>query len=255
MARPPVEWPIPAYVFELRERLVLTFRLNRREVGRHAPAPVTAVTLRGEGLVSFCLANGRCLKSVGGIPILASEFRTAELLTPVRWQPACRAALQGVCAVRYLATSHGLVRLARTSLDLAAEVASAKELRAVAVSPVVEPEWPAGSVFDSAEHAEGVLLHPEWCFAPDRLGRLVRAVPVHHYARSTVAVTPEHVPTHTVAALLGVDPDCLSFDHALLQKRCTHTYSFPPETIVRTCPVTSGIGAARTRVGPVALAA
>ncbi|MGV3719334.1 MAG: hypothetical protein ACO1SX_00370, partial [Actinomycetota bacterium] len=115
-------------------------------------------------------------------------------------------------------------------------------LRGGALRPGAEPEWPADSVFDSAEHAEGVLLHPEWCFAPDRPGRLVRAVPVHHYARSTVHVTPERAPTEWVARLLGVQPGALRFDHALLQKRCTHTFSFPPETIVRTRPV-AAIGA------------
>lgn len=238
MARPPVEWPIPAYVIDLRERLVLTFRLCGKELGRLAPSPVAPHTLRGQGLVSLCLANGRRLKSVGGTPILASDFRTAELLTPVRWQPACRSALRGTCSLRFFSNSHGLVRLVRTSLDLAADVADESQLRGGALRPGAEPEWPADSVFDSAEQAEGVLLHPEWCFAPDGADRLVRAVPVHHYARSTVHVTPEQASTDWVAKLLGVAPTALRFDHALLQKRCTHTFSFPPETIIRTRPVT-----------------
>jgi hypothetical protein len=250
MARPPVEWPIPAYVVDFRERLVLTFRLRGRDVSRLAPSPVAPYTLHGEGVVSLCLSNGRRLKSVGGIPVLASDFRTAELLTPVRWQPACRSAMQGLCWLRFFSNSHGLVRLARTGLELAAEVADETLLRGAA-RPGAEPEWPADSLFDSTEHAEGALLHPEWCFAPDRLDRLVRAIPVHHYARSTVHVAPEQTHLDRVARLLEVEPHALRFDHALLQKRCTHTVSFPPETIVRTRP-----SVARGALGrPVALAA
>lgn len=254
MARPPVEWPIPAYVVELRERLVLTFRVPGREMARLAPEPVAPVTVQGEGVISLCLGSGRCLKSVGGIPVLASEFKTAELLMPVRWQPACRPLLQGVCALRFLSDAHGLARLVRTALDFGAEVADAA-LFADRQKPRPVDEWPADSLFHSTEQAEALLLHPEYYFAPDRLGRLVRAVPVHQYARSIVQVRPERIPLDLVRRMLGLGTDALRFDHALLQKRCTHTFSFPPETIVRTRPVSAFLGRGSSHWQSAALAA
>lgn len=238
MARPPVEWPIPAYVAEWRERLVFTFRVRGREMHRLAPEPVSPVTLTGEGIVSLVVGSGRCLKSVGGIPVLASEFQTVELLMPVRWQPACRPPLQGICALHFQADSHGLVRLMRKALDLRAAVSN-ESLRAGSRKPTALESWPESSLFHSAEQAEALLLHPEYYFVPETSERLVRAVPVHHYARSTVAVNAGPFPLEWAASRLGLAPEALRPDHVLLQKRCTHTYSFPPETIYRTRPVAS----------------
>jgi hypothetical protein len=199
-------------------------------------APVIPETVTGHGLVSLCLSNGRCLKSVGGIPVLATEFRTAEVVTPVRWQAACRPALKGLYTLRFATGSHGLARLARTALALDAEMTTACPRTTL---PRVQPEleWPCDSVFAGAEEAEAMLLHPEWLFAPDRDGRHVRAVPVHYYARATTQVDPGAFCTEFVAEALRCDVKELQLDHAVLQKRCTHTYHFPPETIVCSRPV------------------
>ena len=257
MARPPVEWPIPTYVVEYRERAVLSFRMPLRRLGGVVPAPVQPETVHGYGVVALSVSSGRCLKSVGGIPVLASEFRVAEVLTPVRWQAACRPALVGLCTLRFVTTCHGVARLARTALQLDAEVA---DLSAAAGVPkgMVESPWPERSLFADQEAAEALLLRPEWYFAPDRDGRLVRAVPVHHYARSTMQL-PGQLPAldggaALVAAALHADPAELALDHALFQKRCTHTYHFPPETIVRTRPLGVSLGTLRASRQP-ALAA
>jgi hypothetical protein len=186
---------------------------------------------------------------VGGIPVLASEFRVAELLTPVRWEAACRAPLVGLCTLAFLTTCHGVARLARTALHLDAQVTE--------LSPAVgtlrtatEATWPEDSLFGAQETAEALLLRPEWYFAPDQDGRVVRAVPVHHYARATVAaLAVGEGALRLVADTLHADCAEVIPDHALLQKRCTHTYHFPPETIVRTRPlatsITAMLGAAR----------
>jgi len=236
MARPPVEWPIPAYVLEYRERTLITFRAPLRRLGAQVAAPVLPETVAGHGLVSLCLSNGRCLKSVGGIPVLATEFRTAEVVTPVRWQAACRAALKGLYSLRFATGAHGLARLARTALALDAELTDSCPR---STAPRVQPEvaWPHESVFAGAEEAEAQLLHPEWFFAPDRDGRHVRAVPVHYYARATTQVQPLALCAEFVAEALRCDVKELELDHAVLQRRCTHTYHFPPETIVCSRPV------------------
>jgi hypothetical protein len=236
MARPPVEWPIPAYILEYRERTLITFRAPLRRLGATVAAPVQPDTIAGRGLVMLCLSNGRCLKSVGGIPVLATEFRTAEVVTPVRWQAACRPALKGLYSLRFATGSHGLARLARTALALDAETIGVCPRT---TPPRVQPElaWPGHSVFAGAEEAEALLLHPEWFFAPDLDGRHVRAVPVHFYARTTAQILPGTLCTEFVAEALRCDVEELELDHAVVQKRCTHTYHFPPETIVRSRPV------------------
>jgi hypothetical protein len=237
MARPPVEWPIPAYILEYRERILVTYRVPMRRLGAAIAAPVVPETVQGHGLVTLCLSNGRCLKSVGGIPVLATEFRIAEVTTPVRWQAACRPALKGLYTVRLATNSHGLSRLARTALGLDAEM-TASCPRATTPRVLPELEWPSHSVFAGAEEAEAQLLHPEWYFAPDRDGRHVRAVPVHYYARATTQFQPAALGAEFVAETLRCDLSELSLDHATLQKRCTHTYHFPPETIVCSRPAT-----------------
>jgi hypothetical protein len=241
MARPPVEWPIPAYVVEYRERILVSFRVPKRLLGAAVAAPVVPETVHGHGIVSLCLSNGRCLKSVGGIPVLATEFRTAELVTPVRWQAACRPALQGLYTLRFSSDSHGLARLAGTALRVDAEVNPACP-RAAGPRALPELAWPVDSAFASSEEAEALLLHPEWYFAPDRDGRHVRAVPVHYYARATAVLQPGTLFASFVAESLGCDVEELCPDHALLQKRCTHTFHFPPETIVCSRPAEAARG-------------
>lgn len=238
MARPPVEWPIPAYVLEYRERILVTYRVPMRWLGAAVAAPVVPETVQGSGLVSLCLSNGRCLKSVGGIPVLATEFRIAEVLTPARWQAACRPALKGLYTTRLATDSHGLSRLTRTALGLDAEL-SATCPRGTAPRALPELAWPEHSAFAGAEEAEALLLHPEWYFAPDRDGLHVRAVPVHYYARATTQIQPGPLCAEFVAGSLHCEPSELTLDHAVLQKRCTHTYHFPPETIVRSRPATA----------------
>src|SRR5690349_12790742 len=95
MGRPPIEWPIPAYVVELRERLIVTYRVRAGLLNRLLPAPFSPCVDRGDGLVALCVGAGRCLKTIGGPPTLAHEFHVAELVTPVRWDPPCRDSAAG----------------------------------------------------------------------------------------------------------------------------------------------------------------
>ena len=257
MARPPVEWPIPVYVTELRERVVMSFRVPARFLAGRIPAPMLPELVRGQAVVSLCLGTGRCLKPAGAGPLLASEFRVAELVTPVRWQAACRPALRGLFTLRLLTDSAGVARLVQTALEFPAEVSRhrqgmdatgygcelssshpADSAQLSLPRPVAESEWPGKSLFTTPEEAEIALLHPEYVFVPERSGRAVRAVPVHHYARSTTAVAPTAAVAPLVAWSLGAKPEEIELDHVLYQKRCTHTWSFPPERIVTaTSPV------------------
>jgi len=107
--------------------------------------------------------------------------------------------------------------------------------------------WDSASLFSDQEEAEAGLLRPECYFIPDRNGECVRAAPLHQYARSTTRVRPEVLPTGLLAATLGAHPDDLILDHALLQKRCTHTWSFPPERIALARPVPTLLSNAGTR--------
>lgn len=259
MARPPVEWPIPVYVTELRERVVMSFRAPARLLAGRIPAPVLPELVNGRAVVSLCLGTGRCLKPAGTGPLLASEFRIAELVTPVRWQAACRPALRGLFTLRLLTDSAGVARLVQTALEFPVErsqhrqgvdgaaytcdLSGAHPADSALLSlarPVVESEWSADSLFTSPEEAEIALLHPEYIFVPETSGRAVRAVPVHQYARATTVVTPASVAAPLVAASLGAQPEELELDHVLYQKRCTHTWSFPPERIITaTAPAVS----------------
>lgn len=259
MARPPVEWPIPVYVTELRERVVMSFRSPARVLAGRIPAPVQPELVHGQAVVSLCMATGRCLKPAGTGPLLASEFRVAELVTPVRWEAACRPALRGLFTLRLLTDSAGVARLVQTALEFPAgrsEHRQGVEGPAYTADlhgpspidfaqfslprPVAESVWSSDSLFASPEEAEIALLHPEYIFVPETTGRAVRAVPVHQYARSTTVVAPTSAAAPLVAGSLGVQPEELELDHVLYQKRCTHTWSFPPERIVTaTAPATS----------------
>lgn len=275
MARPPVEWPIPAYVTELRERVVATYRVPARALAPLVPAPVAPELVNGQGLVSLCLGNGRCLKPVGGPASLASEFHLAEVVTPARWQGACRPALRGALLLRLLTDSHGLARLVRTALGFETDLAlhtQGAERNAYAASlrtqtdreesarlslarPVEDASWPADSVFPSHEAAEAHLLHPECYFVPSSDGRVVNAAPVHQYARSATHVRPAALAAPLLGDLLRCRPEEVVLDHVLFQRRCTHTWAFPPERIpvARQTPAWS-LGRATSRQ-PVALAA
>jgi hypothetical protein len=232
MGRPEADWPIPAYLLEMRERVVITFRASARLLAATVPPPLRPALVEGRGVVSLVLAQARCLKAVGGAGALAREFRLAEVWTPVRWRPACRPPMAGNLLVR-VATDRGAVaRLARLALDRSVEalppdVAANRDCEAAAAAA----PWPAGSVFCSAASAETHLLHPDVAFVPDRRGRVVLAVPVHCYARSTTPRAALAAP-FWLAAALGARPDDLAPDHVLVQKRCTHTWYFPPETIL-----------------------
>lgn len=250
MARPEVEWPIPVYVTELRERVVVTCRVAPRALAGRVLGPLALETLGGEALVSLALGNGRCLKSVGGAA-LAGEFRLAELITPVRWQGACRPALRGQYLLGLLCDSPGVRRLLRAALDCDSsgavldqggerggyaccirEVAGTSACFDLSLPQVREDErWPGGSVFTSPEAAEAHLLHPECYFVAERTGRLVRAVPIHQYARATTHLLPRTLDPGLIAAALDLSRDQVIVDHVLFQKRCTHTWAFPPETI------------------------
>jgi hypothetical protein len=251
MARPAVEWPIPTYVVEYRERILVSCRVPGRALSAVA-APIVPELIQGRGIVTLALANGRCLKTVGGAPVLAAEFHTAELTTPVRRRGACRAAQQGIYLLRFLSDSHGLCRLVETALRHVAEQAVQEqgaerdgyrcrlqcgrepELQLRAPRPAGPEAWPAQSLFADQEQAEAILVRPEWYFAADCSGSLVRAIPVHFYARSTDVVPASLYGCDLNASALGIDPAQVELDHVLVQKRCTHTWMFPPERIATT---------------------
>lgn len=253
MARPELEWPIPVYVTELRERVVMTFNVPLRALSRRVPGPLVCEPAAGRGLVSLCLSNGRTLKSVGGVPTLASEFNLAELLTPARWQRACSAPLRGSLLLNLWSNRPGIARLAETTLGFPAGAGRQRHaleraryeceldlgfnggsVEACLPRPFRE-EWREASVFSSPEAAEGALLHPECYFVPDQDGTVVRAVPVHHYARLTTPVAHQAT-APLIATLLGTRPEEVVLDHVFFQKRCTHTWSFPPQRIPTTAP-------------------
>lgn len=254
MGRPPVEWPIPAYIAELRERVVVAFRVPGRALAGRVPAPVTPELAAGKALVCLSLANGRCVRPVGGAATLASEFRTAELFTPARWQAACRAPLRGNMLLASRTDSRSLARMLRTAVRLPAGVGThaqgleGRDYTCRLADPtgagvlvrlargMEEQPWPGGSLFTSAEAAEIALVHPEFHFVADPGGRVVQAVPVHEYARKTTHVEVAALEAPLVAAWLGLAPEELELDHALFQKRCTHTWSFPPERISVAAP-------------------
>jgi hypothetical protein len=232
----------------------MSFRAPARLLAGRIPAPVQPELVRGQAVVSLCLGAGRCLKPAGTGPLLASEFRIAELVTPVRWQAACRPALKGLFTLRLFTDSAGVARLVQTALEFPVELsrhqqgvegaayacslsgrtAAEPDAQVAIPRPIVEGEWSHESLFNSPEDAEISLLHPEYIFVPETSGRAVRAVPVHQYARSTTVVAPISAAAPLVAHTLGAQPEELVLDHVLYQKRCTHTWSFPPERIVTT---------------------
>lgn len=249
MSRPPIEWPIPAYVAELRERVVLTFRAPRAILEPLVAGPLVPELAGGFGIMALALGSVRCVKPVGGVSVLASEFRTAELFVPARWRRACRPALRGSCLLRVLTDSPGAARWIRTALGLRAAVVPLRQgivrggyacainaggncsLEVDLPRRSVEDRWPHDSAFTSHEAAEAFVLHPECHFAPDAREAVVHAVPVHEYARGTTHVLPAAVSIPLVARLLGCREADLALDHVFFQKRCTHTWSFPPDRI------------------------
>ena len=122
MARPEVDWPIPVYVTELRDRVVMVFRVAPRALAERLPAPLAAERVAGRALVALALGNGRCLKGVGGTSLLAREFRTAELVTPAVWPGACRPAARGLFLLRLFSDSVGVARLVRAALGFDPEL-------------------------------------------------------------------------------------------------------------------------------------
>jgi hypothetical protein len=274
MARPSIEWPIPVYVAELRERVVITFRAPARLLSGRVPPPIVPETVAGQALVCFCLGNGRCLKPAGADRVLSCEYHTAELVTPVRWQPACRPPLRGLFYLRLLTDSQALMRLVRTALAYASDIREQSQYagssgceyrvepgrkddgaRLLLPRPLREEPWAPGSLFASQEEAEVQLLHPAYHFVPDGTGQVVRAIPVHQYARTTANVRPVALAAPLVASSLGAGPDELIVDHVFFQKRCTHTWSFPPERILAAQTLTGSSLAATRMRGAMRLAA
>lgn len=248
MGRPPVEWPIPAYQIEIRERLVLVYRTAASVLRGLVPGAVTAETVGSEAALLLTLENHRLLRPVGAETVLASEYHVVQLLTPVRWRRACRPDVRGSFLLGLGTDRRGVGRLLERSLHLPAdriacrftvcrdraewEVASSEGTVAAAIDrPVREESWPVRSLYPSQEDAEAALLHPEAVFVPDPGDGSVRAAPVHLYARSTLHVGADVPSVGWLAGCPGVRPEELRLDHALLQKRCTHTWAFPPERI------------------------
>ena len=262
MPRPPVEWPIPQYVAEIRERVIATFRVPAPVVAALVPAPLSLSLASGEAAVSLALSACRCLKPVGGVAVLATEFHTAELITPVTWRRACGPSLKGQCLLRFFTDRAGVARLVGAALGFPADRAgfeqrperdrtvwrlAAGEAGAglLLPRPAVEAAWPADSAFSSHEAAEAALAHPERCFVPSGGGRAVFAAPVHQYARSTTCVTPDALSAPVVAACLGARPEEVVPDHVFVQKRCTLTFAYPPE---RMLTIQRSVSAARVRI-------
>lgn len=249
MARPPVEWPIPTYVVEMRERVVATYRVPAARLAPLIPAPVSPSLVRGHGVVALSLWNGRCVKSVGGSPTLASEFRVAEVITPVHWQGACRPVLRGSYLLRFAADTHGLSRLLRTALGFPTEcralrqgleragyLAESEAHLMLLPRTIREEPWAEESLFATHEDAEAALLHPEAVFVPSRDQMAVNAVPIHQYARATTHLRPITHGAGFLAETLNAAPEELVLDHVFFQKRCTHTWAFPPERIATVRP-------------------
>ncbi len=250
MARPANEWPIPVYVAEMRERVVVAFRVPAASLESRVPLPVVPDLRGGQAVVGLCLGNVRCFKPSGAERTLARELVLGELVTPVRWQGACRPAVTGLCLLDLFTDSPGLARLVRTAAGYAPRLvrraggAESKDsygwnlegpagtagLRVRLPRPVGEPAWQVGA-FPTFQSAETALVHPEACFIPGSGGDVVRAVPVHQYARLTQAAIGEVEAAGFVAEALGVPEEAVRLDHVLFQKRCTHTWSFPPERI------------------------
>jgi hypothetical protein len=239
-----MEWPIPTYVVEMRERVVAAYRVPAMRLAPLIPGPVTPSLVRGHGVVALSLWNGRCVKSVGGCPTLAGEFRVAEVITPVHWQGACRPILRGSYLLRFAANSRGLTRLVRTALGFQAEyrplrqgleragyLAESEGHRALLPRTIREEPWPEDSLFATHEDAEAALLHPEAVFVSTRDQMAVNAVPIHQYARATTHLRPIAHSAGTLAETLDAAAEELVLDHVFFQKRCTHTWAFPPERI------------------------
>jgi hypothetical protein len=249
MARPELEWPIPVYVTELRERVAVACRVPAGALAGRVPAPLNAETVRGTAVVALCFSNGRCVKPVGGVPSLASEFHLAEVLTPVVWRAACRQPVLGNLVLDLFTDSAGIARLVGKAVELdphsctqqQAAVGVRYECRMersggapgaeLLLDRAAEDAWPSGSLFGSSEEAEIRLTRPECYFAGSRDGRAVYAVPVHQYARVTRPSAWRELEVPILAELLGLDAADVVVDHVLFQKRCTHTWSFPPERV------------------------
>jgi hypothetical protein len=236
MGRPPNEWPIPVYVVELRERLLLTYRVRPGALSRALPSALAPIVSEGSATVALALGAGRCLKTVGGPATLAHEFHVAELITPVSWSPACREPVHGNCVLRAFTDSRSLARFLRVTLSLESSAAelSLKTTRGETSCRIGSVGWSAHLVEtgDQAPDEEDRLLHPECYFFPDRRGELIRSVTVHQYSRSTTPLPLASTTRDLIAALLGCPPHELDEGAAGLQKRCTHTWSFPPERIL-----------------------
>lgn len=232
MARPPVEWPIPVYVAEFRERTLVVIRVPAATLVGKVQPPLYPLVSHGQAVMAMAFGSGRCLKSACGSRHLASEFSLTELLTPVAWYPACRAVVRGNWLISGSCSAPGIRRLCRAALGV--DLDHDTELAECSVElerPVREAAWPATSFFESAEAAESRLLHPECCFVPDGEDEVVRAIPLHQYARSTISVDPRSCRLRGAARLLGLSETEIAVDHVLYQKRCTHTWAFPAERI------------------------
>ncbi len=266
MARPAVEWPIPVYTLEVRDRVVASYRIAPRLLGPLVPSPLLPELHRRQALVTLTFAEARCLKSPGHAGPLVSEFHLAEVLTPVRWQGACRPALRGQLVLDLFTDRAAIARLLRTSLELEPRFARMSQgpeqatygcrldptgrpgNRVWLPRPLVEAPWCDDSLFDQQESAEAALLHPECYFTPDGHGRAIWATPVHQYARATTHVAPTAEAAPVLAELLGARPEEVTLDHVFFQKRCTHTWSFPPERIPMAHPSRLGMRSLISRI-------
>lgn len=262
------EWPLPAYEAELRERVILVLSVEASAVARHVPSPLHPDQQRGKVLVAVTLATVRRLRSVGAETLLASEFGLAEVLVPAWRRPACRGEERGLLLLGLRSSSRGLRRLVASGLSFPAEALQYRSGvdRAHHVCSIGEPAEAGGGT--AAVHARVVLPRPyhsaegdeaptveelatqllrrRVLYVPDHAAGVIRAVPVRHYARATMAVTAELVEAPLVERLLGVPPEALRIVAVLLQRRCTHTWGFPPERI----PVVPAPGSAAPRAAP-----
>ncbi len=247
MARPAVDWPIPVYTFELRDRVLVTLRVPAAALADRVPVPLTPVRFRRDALVTVAFDLVRQVKSQRPSPIVASDLRMVSITTPVAWSPACSPVVRGHYLLSMGTDRPGMARLMRTCLVQSAfptklmQTSVGSEYRfglspgqglcGAIPRPLVEEPWGAAdSILPSGEDAQALLLHPQRLFTSEGQG-WIQATPVHHYARSTAHVRLSYWDGEAVARQLGIDPSEAQMDHALFQKRCTHVYSFPPERI------------------------
>lgn len=241
------DFPIPVYTADLRERLVLAYRVDARALRTLVPPPLAPERRDGAGWVAVSLINLRSFRPVGFPPLFGGRFHAAMVTTPVGHFPACREARRGHYFLRLLTDCRPLARFARAALGIQADWArlemdtTSRAYRGAAggAQPLFDLQLPRPlrpgslgevSAFDDPSEAQRLLADAEYAFYPGPTGRTVLAVPIHEYARCYWPVTPIHLNSTLAQQTLGPDV-AAELDHVAFLRRATVTWYFPPETI------------------------